>query len=318
MNPLVSVIVPIYRVETYLALCVGSILTQTYTNLDIILVDDGSPDQCPAMCDAYAQQDSRVRVVHKENGGLSDARNVGIANALGEYVTFVDGDDILASEAIETMVNLAVAERADIVKICLERKYPEQPLVSTAGEYEIINGIEALSRIYTGKPQIISACGKLFRTTLFREIQFPVGRFYEDEYTIPKLYHLAKRVLLSESVLYFYMQWDNESIMRTTLTEKKIIDALVVTEERINFFKKIGQRWLVRKATVDHYIKLQKLFAASGKMSELASIHKILAREKRAFGWKHPLTVSYVCSKQLLSRWKNKLLSDVHIKEGAQ
>lgn len=308
MNPLVSVVVPIYRVETYLALCVESVLTQTYTNLDIILVDDGSPDLCPSMCDAYVQQDSRVTVIHKGNGGLSDARNVGIANAKGEYITFVDGDDILAPEAIETMVNLAVAERADIVKICLERKYLGQPLIPTEGAYEIIDGIEALTRIYIGKPQIISACGKLFRTTLFKDIRFPVGKFYEDEYTTPKLYYLAERVVLSESVLYFYMQWDNESIMRTALTEKKITDSLFVSIERIDFFKRIGQKKLARKATIDYYIKLQKLTDESGTATELAQIHRSLVQEKRSFGWAHPVLWGLVRTKQLISKCKNRLL----------
>ncbi len=309
MDPLVSVIVPIYRVELYLALCVESVLKQTYTNLEIILVDDGSPDQCPALCDAYIQQDDRVKVIHKENGGLSDARNVGVANASGAYVTFVDGDDVLAPEAIETMVHLAMTEQADVVKICLERKNPGEPLISTAGPHEVISGVEALKRIYTSKPQIISACGKLFRTALFKTIQFPVGRFYEDEYTTPRLYHAADRVVLSESVQYFYMQWNNESIMRTALTEKKIIDALFVSKDRIEFFKTMGQKRLARKAMADYYIKLQRLTEASNSAAELKQMHWKLTREKRNFGWKHPLTSGFVCSIQLLSRCKNAVLS---------
>lgn len=311
MNPLVSVIVPVYCVEEYLALCVESILAQTFANLEIILVDDGSLDLCPAMCDAYGLQDNRVKVVHKENGGLSDARNAGIAMASGEYITFVDGDDILAPQAIEEMVRLAAAEQAEIVKISLERKYPGQPLLPTAGSYEVLGGTEALSHIYTDKPQIISACGKLFKTTLFKKVLFPVGRYYEDEYTTPKLYHLARRVVLSESVQYFYMQWENESIMRTALTEKKIADALFVTNDRIVFFKKIGEKKLVRRAIADHYIKLQKLSDASSKSPELAQIHQQLMREKRNFGWKHPLICGQVHSRQCLSRFKNKLLGGV-------
>jgi len=318
MNPLVSVIVPVYCVEEYLALCVESILVQTYANLEVILVDDGSPDRSPAMCDAYGLQDSRVKVVHKENGGLSDARNAGIAMATGEYITFVDGDDILAPQAIEEMVHLAAAEQAEIVKISLERKYPGQSLSPTSGSYEVLDGTEVLSRIYTSKPQIISACGKLFKTTLFQKVLFPVGRYYEDEYTTPKLYHLARRVVLSESVQYFYMQWENESIMRTALTEKKIADALFVTNDRIDFFKKIGEKKLTRKAIADHYIKLQKLADASAKSPELAQIHQQLMREKRNFGWKHPLITGSVCAKIHLSRFKHMILNKMKRKSSMQ
>ena len=105
MNPLISVIVPIYNVEKYLARCVDSIVNQTYKNLEIILVDDGSPDRCPQMCDDYAEKDSRIKVVHKKNGGLSDARNAGMAVATGEYISFIDSDDWIETSMFELLLN---------------------------------------------------------------------------------------------------------------------------------------------------------------------------------------------------------------------
>ncbi len=307
MLPLVSIVVPVYRVEDYLDLCVQSLFRQTYPQIEILLVDDGSPDSCPEMCDDYKIKNSKVRVIHKQNGGLSSARNAGIEAARGEYITFVDADDILAPAAVEEMVRLALSEQADIVKICLERKKPGQPLIPKIGSYETISGAEALNRIYTSKPQIISACGKLFKANLFQNIQFPVGRYYEDEFTTPKLYHLAERVVLSESVLYFYMQWDSESIMRTPLTEKKIRDSLFVTQERIEFFQRINRASLVRKAIADHYIKLQKLKKETGTVPELAHVHQSLIREKRAFARLHPLTAASVCCKQELYYFVRRL-----------
>mgnify|MGYP002514978694 CR=1 FL=1 len=115
MEPLISVIVPVYKVEQYLHQCVDSILNQTYRNLEVILVDDGSPDGCPAICNVYAEKDERVRVIHKVNGGLSDARNAGMAVMNGEYLSFVDSDDLLPVDAVETLLKIAVEEDADLV-----------------------------------------------------------------------------------------------------------------------------------------------------------------------------------------------------------
>ena len=116
MKPLVSIIVPIYKVEPYLRRCLDSIVNQTYTNLEIILVDDGSPDGCPQICDEYAAKDNRRVVIHKENGGLSDARNAGLDSCKGEYVSFVDSDDWVDEKYIEILLNLATKENADVAK----------------------------------------------------------------------------------------------------------------------------------------------------------------------------------------------------------
>lgn len=308
MDPLVSVVIPIYGVEQYLDLCVQSVLAQRYTNLQIILVDDGSLDGCPKMCDHYAQSDCRVMVIHKRNGGLSDARNVGLEAAQGKYITFVDSDDILASDAVQEMVSLAQSENADIVKIMLERKTPTQERIPVLGGYQVMRGVDALDRIYTDTPQIISACGKLFRAELFRNIRFPVGMYYEDEFTTPKLYALARRVVCSESVLYFYMQWQNESIMRTALNEKKITDSLYVTEERIAFFGQNGWKRLERKAIADHYYKIRNLEAGARKVPGLEKVAEQLLHTKKEYVWKHPAVTTYIRCKQMLYTLKQQIV----------
>ena len=125
MQPLISVIVPIYNVEKYLDRCVGSIINQTYKNLEIILVDDGSPDNCPQMCDDYAKKDSRIKVVHKENGGLSDARNAGMKVATGEYVSFIDSDDYISLDFYETLLETIVDNDSDIVECSVVKFYED-------------------------------------------------------------------------------------------------------------------------------------------------------------------------------------------------
>ena len=150
-NPKISVIVPVYKVEAYLDKCVRSIMDQTYRNLEIILVDDGSPDDCPAMCDAWAEKDSRIRVIHKENGGLSDARNAGMAVATGEYIGFIDSDDYIAPDMYRLLLERMTADGSDIaacgVEMVFEDGTPPRMLTPT-GSHVLDNGqaMEAIIR----------------------------------------------------------------------------------------------------------------------------------------------------------------------------
>ena len=170
-TPLVSIIVPIYKVESYLRRCLDSVVSQTYTNLEIILVDDGSPDGCPQICDEYASKDSRIIVIHKENGGLSDARNVGLDICKGEYISFVDSDDWINNHYIEKLLSAAETVKADIaVASCKyisdnplysERTFPMDP-----GE---INYDDILREIFGRQnPSFVAACIKLFNHNLIK------------------------------------------------------------------------------------------------------------------------------------------------------
>lgn len=149
-NELVSVIVPVYKVEPYLDRCVASILAQTYPNLEVILVDDGSPDNCPALCDAWAQRDARIRVIHKKNGGQSDARNVGLDAASGAYISFVDSDDYIAENFIETLYDLLHEYHTDISAVHWKLVYadaPEVPAPPSSRNVTLFQGADAIREL---------------------------------------------------------------------------------------------------------------------------------------------------------------------------
>lgn len=204
---LISVIVPIYKVEKYLPQCIDSILAQTYPNLEIILVDDGSPDGCGGICDAYAAKDRRIRVIHKENGGLSHARNAGIDIARGDYLAFVDSDDYLEPDTYEAMLDAARRHNSKLV--CAGRyDEDEQSGESSPGlcpEREEFLSAEALIRRIFRWEQLDSASwDKLYAKELFRDIRYPIGRVVEDVPTTYRLVLLAGGGVLLPKPVYHY------------------------------------------------------------------------------------------------------------------
>lgn len=278
-TPLISVIVPVYNSMKYLDECVQSVLSQSYNNIEIILVDDGSTDDSPAMCDNYASAYPNIKVLHQKNGGLSFARNAGMNAAAGQYFTFVDSDDIIDTNMISSLVELAVKENADIVKIGLKRVYPGEECLAQYGDYEVISPIEAIKKIYDPEAKIITTCGKLFSAHLFKNFDFPVGIYYEDEYTTPRLFFSANKVVVSQKQLYFYMQRDNESIIRGRLNGKKVSDSLFVLRDRLEFFKSIDNKTILRLAKTDYYYKLLKLYSQTKTEPGLSGVHDNLAHE---------------------------------------
>ena len=221
-NALVSVIVPIYKVEQYLPKCVRSILGQTYSNLEIILVDDGSPDGCGAICDEFAATDSRIRVIHKKNGGLSDARNAGIDIAKGDYFAFVDSDDWLEPDAYEAM--LAVMKKYDAKMVCAGR-YDEDGVTGqqTKGlcpvKEEFVPGKELVRRILRWDHLDSAAWDKLYARELFRNIRYPVGRVVEDVPTTYRLVLLAGGAAMLPKPVCHYLHRE-QSITNACVSEK--------------------------------------------------------------------------------------------------
>ena len=248
MNELISIIVPVYKVEEYLARCVDSILSQSYRQLEIILVDDGSPDASGEICDAYAQRDDRIKVIHKINGGLSDARNAGIAQASGSYLTFLDSDDWIHESYITYLYELLKVNDADI-SLCnfLKTTKEEVPVEPIQGSEAVLSNEAVLERyIDLGDdfhPQLVMACGKLFKAKLFDTIRFPVGRLHEDEFTTYKLFHFAKKSVLSTKPLYYYWQRE-DSIMGLGFKTKNKMDYLDALAERASFFHDKGRKAL--------------------------------------------------------------------------
>ena len=212
----VSIIVPVYNVEKYLTKCIDSIINQTYKYLEIILVDDGSTDNSSQICDQYAIKDNRIKVIHKENGGLSDARNVGIKNSTGEYLSFIDSDDYIDKDMIECLYNAITNTNSDIA-VCgkyIEGETGKYYLKNVNSQLKIYNSKEALKSILTNNLIDVSACDKLFKKTLFKDIQFPKNKYFEDMGTIYKLIDLCNSIVHIGSAKYHYIQ-RQDSITKT-------------------------------------------------------------------------------------------------------
>ena len=249
MNDLISVIIPVYKVEEYLYRCVDSVLAQTYGNLEIILVDDGSPDGCPAMCDAYAGQDARIRVIHQENAGLSGARNAGIDAARGQWLAFVDSDDYLAPDFLECLYRACVDTGSELSVCRWIYVRGEAVLELGTGAVETCTGREMLHRMYgPDGSRFVVAWNKLYRAELFKEtgIRYPEGRIHEDEATTYRLFHEAKKLAFLDRALYGYYTENGGSI--TSVFSAKRLQWLTAHEERIAFFKKNGYEKLLPAA----------------------------------------------------------------------
>lgn len=220
----ISVIVPVYKVEKYLNECVTSITNQTYQNMEIILVDDGSPDNCPEMCDSWAQKDNRITVIHKTNGGLSSARNAGIDIATGKYLSFVDSDDTIEKDMLKTMFLAAQKYNAEIV--CCGRKLivsenDIRPMHCILGE-KIYTSEEAMSEVLLGRDIEEAAWDKLYRAELFQNIRYPVGEINEDIPIIGPLLSQCHIIVHVGKAFYNYRLNPN-SITKSCYTEKKSV-----------------------------------------------------------------------------------------------
>lgn len=272
MNDLISIVVPVYKVEDYLSRCIDSILKQTYPYYELILVNDGSPDKCGEICNKYAITDDRIKVIHKQNGGLSDARNAGLASSTGKYVTFIDSDDWVHEQYLEILSDLIESRDADISVCNFLRTSSEKiaPNIENITVYEYSN-IDALNKL-TGElyVQMVIACGKLYKLELFDKIWFPVGKVHEDEFTTYKLLYKANKVVYTIEQLLYYWQRD-DSIMGVGFNIKNRLHAIEALEERAEFFDNIGQINLRDKT-------YRSLFG----IYELVNNNKILFKDKQS------------------------------------
>ena len=208
---LISVVIPVYKVEKYLNECVQSVLLQTYENLQVILVDDGSPDRCGEMCDKWADKDHRIQVIHKKNGGLSDARNAGLAVAAGAYIAFVDSDDWIAPQMYEVMLKTIKEQNADIVACGIVNTYGDRQILYTP-PYCIGSSEKFLRMIYEDTVFSVSAWNKLYRKSCWSNFQFPKGKLCEDAFTTFLLVDNANKIVQISEAFYYYRIREN-SIM---------------------------------------------------------------------------------------------------------
>lgn len=241
MTNLISLIVPIYKVEKYLSYCIESIIKQTYPNIEVILVDDGSPDNCGKICDEYAKKDERIIVIHKENGGLSDARNAGLKLAKGQYVSFIDSDDMVHKGMVEMLLKVIKKFDADVAVcdyITVDEKSEYCDSSEANSEELCLNNEEFLHCTYLNKKHGMEfvAWGKLYNINLFKDnnIEYPVGKLHEDTYTTYKLLYYAKKIAFCGEPMYYY-RIRNGSIMTSKFDNRRltIIDA---TKEACDFF----------------------------------------------------------------------------------
>lgn len=236
--PFVSIIIPVYRVEQYLHNCVNSVLSQTYSNLEIILIDDGSPDKCGEICDEYAKNDKRIKVIHKENGGLSSARNAALdMPPKGDFITFLDSDDFWHPDYLSTMVDLQQKNEADIVQCDFVRGDATTfPLLNEEVKIDVLDNHE----IFIKEKAKIIMCGKLFKKSLFDGIRMPVGLYNEDDWTSWKLYYRAKTIVVTNQALYYYTI--NPSSIMGQLGKKPDLRYVNAYNERIGFFEGTGEK----------------------------------------------------------------------------
>ena len=266
-RPLITVIVPVYKVEQYLERCVDSLRKQTYQNLEIILVDDGSPDNSGKMCDALATQDARIRVIHKENGGLSSARNAGLDIAHGEYVGFVDSDDWVTLDMYEHLFTLMHENGAQIGAGGIqtgENRYFNQDYPAHK-EVETFSRIDALREITRNEKITNSFCDKLWDIRIFDTVRFPVGEVYEDMKTIPKCLELVSAVVYDPRPVYYFDQ-SGQSITRGKFRET-MFEEVYAAKARVAYYAEKYPE--IYDAAVTDYIRtsIAKIWASRGAVS---------------------------------------------------
>lgn len=248
-EPWISIIVPVYKVEQYLERCVGSLCSQTLRHIEIILVDDGSPDNCPALCDQYAGEDSRIHVIHKRNGGLSDARNAGIEVAQGEYLSFVDSDDWVESDMYEQLLYAARLCDAQIAECSFDNIYRDKTENETAnnGQWVIGDRVFALKCEIEWKFFKSIACAKIYHKSVFADgKRYPVGKYHEDEFFTHRAFYDAQRLVFIDRCLYHYDHTRDDSITGKSFNEKGL-DVVEAMRQRCAFFKEKNETELYHR-----------------------------------------------------------------------
>lgn len=268
---LVSIIVPVYKVEKYLRTCLDSIINQSYANWEAILVDDGSPDNCPRIIDEYASREARMRTVHRVNGGLSAARNSGLRTVRGEFITFLDSDDFWHKDYLKLMVEAAMTHDADMVQCDfirgLETTFPE---INDSKDYSV--KIYDHRSIFTSFAAKVIVCAKLYRRHILDGLTFPEGRVNEDDCTNWRLYYAAEKIAVVNRKLYYYTVNPNSTMGK--LKKKPDLRFIDAYHERIVFFEQEKEDDLVATSRIQLLKSLSLLASFPDK-----EIHNIVCDE---------------------------------------
>lgn len=289
--PTISVIVPVYKVEAYLDRCVESILAQTFKDFELILVDDGSPDNCPAMCDAWAEKDSRIKVIHKENGGLSDARNVGFEASCGEWISFIDSDDYVHANMLQALYN-AVQAHGVKVSTC--------GFAATAGE-PLEDNPDLTANLWSAEDFYVQrnvnatvAWGKLYHRSVV--LPYPKGKLHEDEFVTYRILFACENIAVLDAPLYGYYQ-NPTGIMGSTWNPKRL-DRLEAIQKQIAFFKESGYTHIYKRAihffltdisihvrAIDNLSPSDTYIAIKKQLIKLGKKHFRKYQHKNVFDW---------------------------------
>ena len=268
-EPLISVIIPIYNVEQYLKRCIDSVLSQTYTNLEIWLVDDGSTDGCGGICDEYAEKDGRIKVIHKENRGQAEARDAALDKMTGEYVTYVDSDDFTRNDMIEKLLEVLSESDADMAVCGFESGKDDSFKSKEKSDYAVTiwNDDTKYDCLFDDKYRnfIACPCGKLYKSNIFESIRYPAGKIYEDEFTIHYIIEKCNRIVFIDERLYYHFERKG-STTRSGYSLRSL-DAVEAMEDRCGFFEAIGDKYLIMRCYKEylrrvqyHYYSLKKYF----------------------------------------------------------
>lgn len=279
--PNISVIVPVYNVEPFLHRCVDSILRQTEPDFELILVDDGSPDHCGEICDAYADRDQRVRVIHKKNGGLSSARNAGIdwvfANSDSRWLAFIDSDDWVHETFLQALYSAAEKTCCRMSACGFYTTVGETKLPGEAGAVFCV----AADDYYCGNRHgelTSAACNKLYHRSLFKTIRYPIGKLHEDEFVTYKLVYMAEKIGVTDAALYAYYQ-NPEGITRSEWSPRRM-DMLEAFEQQIAFAREKGHQQLLACAAE------QYIYACCDQLRQAGIIYRKELRRKLRMGLK--------------------------------
>lgn len=272
MKDLISVIVPVYNVESYLEKCLDSICNQEYKNLEIILVDDGSSDRSGKICDLYKEADNRIKVIHKNNGGLSDARNVGLENSNGEWIVFIDSDDWIEKDFISCLYELCISNHT-LMAVCKGKKvYEDGKIEIDATKMPIANHKAVVDKYYMLKGYDGfwgTSWNRICNKELYEDIRFPVGKIHEDEATTYKLVYKCERIAITDMLLYNY-RIRNGSI---TNSKKKVVntDIVNILQEKYEYFLAKHDSVMVKASVVELLVAILEKINEEGQENSIRS-----------------------------------------------
>lgn len=232
----VSIVIPVFNTEKYLKKCINSILSQTYNNIEIILVDDGSTDSSSEICDRFREKDSRIVVIHKKNGGQSEARNIGIDIATGEYITFIDSDDYVTKDYIHFLLSLILENDAEISIASFYYVVSNKEINNETKEFAVMSPEIAIKRMLLDDGFDMGPWAKMYKTEFFRKIKFPEGKFFEDSLTTYQIFAESNKIVFESKAVYYYINHEDSTVNQSFSPKK--LDLIEMNKEMEKFIAK--------------------------------------------------------------------------------